>query len=122
MEPDFDAPDYSLRYEKEVRSNALVVHCRGGFSLVNHALLDRIVADVKSAPERMIVLNLGGIRFMDSVGVGSLAAILKHTMANGLDLVLVSNDIVDQVLSAASLNQVLRTARSLEEALRKAAP
>lgn len=122
MEPDFGAPDYSLRYEKEIRGDILLFHCRGGFSLVNHGLLDSIIEQIKSAPERKVVLDLGGIRFMDSVGMGTIAAILKHTMAHQMDLVLVSNDIVGKLLATSGLSRVIRVTSSLEEAIGKAAP
>ena len=122
MEPDFEAPDYSLRYEKESRGDALVFRCQGGFSLVNHGLLDQIIAQIKTAKERKIILDLGGIRFMDSVGMGTIAAILKHNMANGMELVIVSNDIVGKLLATSGLNRVIRIAHSLDEAFTKAAP
>ena len=122
MNSNLDAPDYSLQIEKKTRSGALLFHCRGGFSLVNHALLDGIFEQIKATQERKVVLDLSGIRFMDSVGLGTIAAILKHTMATEKTLVLVSNDIVDQNLSAASLTKVICTVHSLEEALAIPAP
>jgi anti-anti-sigma factor len=122
MEPDFDAPDYSLQIEKKTRGGALLFHCRGGFSLVNYALLDGIFEQIKATPERKVVLDLGGICFIDSVGVGTIAAILKHTMATDKDFVVVSNDIVDQILSTASMTQVMRIVHSLDDALGSFAP
>jgi anti-anti-sigma factor len=122
MKPNFDAPDYSLQIEKRTRGGALLFHCRGGFSLVNHALLDGIFEQIKATAERKVVLDLSGIRFMDSVGVGTIAAILKHSMATAKDFVLVSNDIVDKDLSAASMTKVIRIVRTLEEALGTPAP
>jgi anti-anti-sigma factor len=122
MKPSFDAPDYSLQIEKRTRGGALLFHCRGGFSLVNHALLDGILEQIKATAERKVVLDLSGIRFMDSVGVGTIAAILKHSMATDKDFVLVSNDIVDTDLSAASMTKVIRIVRTLEEALGTPAP
>ncbi len=118
MEPNFDAADYSLLCDKETCQGALVFHFQGGFSMVNHVVMDRIVEEIKAAPERKIVLNLTGIRFMDSMGIGVLVAILKHTRAKGIDFVLVTNDVVDQILGVTRLNQVLRAVRSQEEALR----
>ncbi len=121
MEPDFGAPDYSLRYEKETRGETLLFHCRGGFSLVNHGLLDRIIEQIKSAPERKVVLDLGGIRFMDSVGMGTIAAILKYTMAHEIEFVIVTNDIVSKLLGTSGLNRVIRTVHSVDEAFANAA-
>ncbi|MCL5288746.1 MAG: STAS domain-containing protein [Acidobacteria bacterium] len=122
MEPNFDAPDYSLQIEKEIRRGVLLIHCRGGFSLVNHALLDGIFEQIKVAPERKVVLDLAGIRFMDSVGVGTIAAILKHTMATDRDFVLVSNDTVDHILASASMTKVMRIVRNLDDAFKAFAP
>jgi anti-anti-sigma factor len=122
MERDFDAPDYSLHIEKKTRGGALLFHCRGGFSLVNHALLDGIFEQIKATQERKVVLDLSGVRFMDSVGVGTIAAILKHSMATDKNLVVISNDIVNQNLTSANMTQVIRIVRTLEEALGTPAP
>ena len=121
MEPDFEAPDYSLRYEKSTRDGVLLFECRGGFSLVNHGLMDRIIEQVKAASERKVVLDLGGIRFMDSVGMGTIAAILKHTMAHEVEFVIVTNDIVSKLLGTSGLNRVIRVVRSQQEAFARAA-
>ena len=121
MEPDFEAPDYSLRCERISRDGVLIFECRGGFSLVNHALMDRIIEQVKTAPERKVVLDLGGIRFMDSVGMGTIAAILKYTMAHQMEFVIVSNDIVSKLLGTSGLNRVIRIVRRQEDAFVKAA-
>ena len=122
MNSNLDAPEYSLQIEKKTRSGALLFHCRGGFSLSNYALLDGIFEQIKATQERKVVLDLAGIRFMDSVGLGTIAAILKHAMATKKVFVLVSNDIVDQNLSAASLTKVMRIVHSVEEALAIPAP
>ena len=122
MNSDLDAPDYSLQIEKKTRSGALLFQCRGGFSLVNHALLDGIFEQIKATQERKVVLDLSGIRFMDSVGLGTIAAILKHAMATKKVFVLVSNDVVDQNLSVASLTKVIHIVHSVEEALATSAP
>ena len=121
MENDFGTPDYSLRYEKETRDGTLLFVCHGGFSLANHAFLDRIMNEIKSAPEQKVVLDLGGIRFLDSVGMGTIAAILKHTMAHKVDFALVTNPIVSKLLSTSGLDRVIRVTNSLEQALGKSA-
>ncbi len=122
MKTNFDAPEYSLQIDKKTAGDTLLIHCRGGFSLVNYALLDGIFEQIKAAQERKIVLDLAGIRFIDSVGVGTIAAILKHTMATDRGFVLVSNDIVDQILTTASMTHVMRIVHNVEEALGRAAP
>ena len=122
MKSNFDAPDYSLQIDKKTRGGALLFHCRGGFSLVNYALLDGIFEQIKAMPERKVVLDLAGVRFIDSVGVGTIAAILKHTMATDRDFVLVSNEVVDRMLSTASMTKVMRIVHSVEDALGTPAP
>ena len=117
MPNDLEAPDYSLRYEKEIRGDTLLFLCRGGFSLANHAFLDRILNEIKEAPQRKIALDLGGIRYLDSVGMGTIAAILKHTMAHSVDFALVTNPIVNKLLCTSGLDRVIRVTQSLEEAL-----
>jgi anti-anti-sigma factor len=122
IDDQLDAPHYSLRCEKETRAGARLYHCRGGFSLNNHALLDAIVEEIKAAPERKIVLDFGGIRYIDSVGIGTLASIIKHAMTSKIELVLVSNEVVDRMLLLSSMGSVMRVVHSVEEALAKAAP
>ncbi|MBI3484793.1 MAG: STAS domain-containing protein [Acidobacteria bacterium] len=121
-EPNFSAADTSLQTEKEIRGNALLYHFEGGFSLVNHAVLAQIVQEIKAAPQRKILMDLAGVRFMDSMGVGILVTILKYARANAIDFAVVSNDVVDQILGVARLNQVLHIVRNLEDALGTPAP
>jgi len=122
LQKQFTIPSHGLEYGKEVRHGALIIFCQGAFSLANHVRLDEIVAEIKGAKERRILLDLSDVMYMDSVGVGSLAMILKHTMTSGVELALISNEVVDKVLAMASLDQVVRVAHSIEEVLGKAAP
>jgi anti-sigma B factor antagonist len=121
-EPDFAAADTGLLIEKEVRGNALLYHFEGGFSMLNHGVLTKIVQEINAAPQRKIVLDLAAVRFMDSMGVGILVTVLKHARSNGIDYSVVSNDVVDQILGVTRLNKVIRLAHSLEEALATSAP
>ena len=121
-EPNFAAADTGLLTEKEIRGNALLYHFEGGFSMLNHGVLTKIVQEISAAPQRKVVMDLAGVRFMDSMGVGILVTLLKHARSNGIDYSVVSNDVVDQILGVTCLNKVIRLARSLEEALGSPAP
>jgi anti-sigma B factor antagonist len=116
-EPNFAAADTGLLIEKEIRGDALLYHFDGGFSMLNHGVLTKIVQEINAAPQHKIVMDLTAVRFMDSMGVGILVTILKHTRSVGAEFAVVSNDVVDQILAVTRLNKVIRLAHSLEEAL-----
>ncbi len=116
-EPNFAAADTGLLIEKEIRGNALLYHFEGGFSMLNHGVLTKIVQEICAAPQRKVVMDLARVRFMDSMGVGILVTMLKHARNNGIDYSVVSNDVVDQILGVTCLNKVIRLAHSLEEVL-----
>ena len=122
MEPNFAAADTGLLIEKENRGNALLYHFDGGFSMLNHGMLTKIVQEINAASPRKLVMDLAAVRFMDSMGVGILVTVLKHARSNGIDYVVVSNDVVDQILAVTRLNKVIRLTRSLDEALASLAP
>ena len=121
-EPNFAAADTGLLIEKEIRGSALLYHFDGGFSMLNHGALTKIVQEINAAPQRKIVMDLAAVRFMDSMGVGILVTVLKHARSNGIEYTVVSNDVVDQILGVTRLNKVMRLAHSLEEALGTFAP
>ena len=121
-EPNFAAADTGLLIEKEIRGNALLYHFEGGFSMLNHGVLTKIVQEINAAPQRKVVMDLAGVRFMDSMGVGILVAVLKHARRNGIDFSVVSNDVVDQILGVTRLTRVIRLAHSLEDDLGSPAP
>ena len=107
----------TLQYEKSQKGGALVITCHGAFSLVNHVPLDEMTEDARNTSASRIVLNLLDVSHMDSIGIGTLAMILKHVMNTGKDLVLVPNDTVRHTLKAASLETAFIQADSLEAAL-----
>jgi anti-sigma B factor antagonist len=116
-EPNFAAADTGLLIEKEIRGSALIYHFDGGFSMLNHGALTKIVQEINGTPQRKIVMDLGTVRFMDSMGVGILVTVLKHARSNGIEYTVVSNDVVDQILGVTRLNKVIRLAHTLDEAL-----
>lgn len=80
--------------------------------------IDRIL---KSAPPATIV-DLSGLEYLDSSGLGLLLALSKEYGAQGGRLVLVTNETVDNILSLTRLNGIFATASSIEEARQIAVP
>lgn len=74
--------------------------------------IDRIL---KSGPPATIV-DLSGLEYLDSSGLGLLLSLSKEYGAQGGKLVLVTNDTVDNILSLTRLNGIFTTAKTREEA------
>jgi len=75
--------------------------------------IDRIL---KTTPPSAIV-DLSSIEYLDSSGLGLLLSLSKEYGAKGGRLVLVTNEIVDSILSLTRLNGIFSTTSSVEEAL-----
>ena len=74
--------------------------------------IDRIL---KSAPPATIV-DLSGIEYLDSSGLGLLLSLSKEYATTGGKLVLVTNETVDNILSLTRLNGIFSTADSMQQA------
>lgn len=74
--------------------------------------IDRILA---AAPPATVV-DLSGLEYLDSSGLGLLLSLAKEYSAEGGKLVLVTNDTVDNILSLTRLNGIFSTASSMQEA------
>jgi anti-anti-sigma factor len=74
--------------------------------------IDRIL---KSAPSATII-NLSGLEYLDSSGLGLLLSLSKEYSAQGGKLVVVTNETVDNILSLTRLNGIFSTATTLTEA------
>ena len=75
--------------------------------------IDRIL---KNAPPATIV-DLSGVEYLDSSGLGLLLSLSKDYGQSGGKLVLVTNETVDNILSLTRLNGIFSTAPQLAEAL-----
>ncbi len=70
---------------------------------------------LKSEPPAVIV-DLSGLEYLDSSGLGLLLSLSKEYGVTGGKLVLVTNETVDNILSLTRLNGIFSTAVSIEEA------
>lgn len=109
-------PNVALAYEKSSSGSALVLRCKGAFTLAAHQRLGEISEEIRSSAAKRIVLDLTGVTYMDSVGIGTLAMNLKHATAASKQLALVTNDIVMRMLEVANLNRVFTTYPTVEAA------
>jgi len=75
--------------------------------------IDRIL---KSAPPATIV-DLSGVEYLDSSGLGLLLSLSKEYGAAGGKLVLVTNATVDNILSLTRLNGIFSTAPEMDQAM-----
>jgi anti-sigma B factor antagonist len=80
-------------------------------------LRERLV-ELVSQGSRHIVVNLEGVDFLDSTGLGVLVGGLKRARSNGGDLTLVcSQSRILKVFEITGLTDVFRISATLEEAL-----
>ncbi len=74
--------------------------------------IDRIL---RSEPPSTVV-DLSGLDYLDSSGLGLLLSLSKEYGAQGGKLVLVTNETVDNILALTRLNGIFSTAASMSEA------
>lgn len=75
------------------------------------------VADLVAAGRTRVVVNLAGVTFIDSSGLGALVGALKATRTAGGDLrIAAAPEQVKQVLRLTNLDRVLRVHATAEEA------
>ncbi len=74
--------------------------------------IDRIL---KHAPPHTVI-DLSGVEYLDSSGLGLLLALSKEYSAHGGRLVLVTNEAVDSILDLTRLSSIFSCARSMDEA------
>ena len=74
--------------------------------------IDRVL---RAAPAAAIV-DVSGLEYLDSSGLGLLLSMSKEYAAQGGKLVLVTNETVDNILSLTRLNGIFSTAESVNEA------
>ncbi len=106
-----------LMHEVQRAGNATVYRCKGAFSLANHAKLGELAEEIRRGDTARVVLDLREAGYMDSVGVGTIAVILKDVKARGRALTLVPTAEIRTLLSASKLEGILTLADSPEAAL-----
>ena len=76
--------------------------------------IDRIL---ESEP-RFAIVDMSGVRYLDSSGLGVLLSMSREYEDVGGRLVLIVNESVDTILTLVRLNGIFATARTMEDAVR----
>ena len=103
-------------HEVQRVSDAAVYRCKGAFSLANHAKLGELAEEIRRGDATHVVLDLREVAYMDSVGVGTIAVMLKDTKARSRALTVVPTADIRTLLGASKLQGLLKFADSTEAA------
>jgi anti-anti-sigma factor len=106
-----------LSIEREERGSAIVFHCRGAFSLLNDLRLREFEREVPTVEAQKIVLDFREVSYVDSRGLGTLAACVKKTRELHKELRLVPNQNARSVIVTTGLDKVLPLCETLDDAL-----
>ena len=75
------------------------------------------IHQILSAGPRSTVVDMSRLEYVDSSGLGVLLAMSRECAATGGQLVLVTNEALDKLLSVAQLDRVFKTANSTAVAI-----
>ncbi len=102
----------------EVEGRAVVLSPSGRLNMTTAALLRQSVAAEVDRGRARVVLDLGGVAFVDSSGLGAIVGGLKSARQAGGDLrIAAAGDQVRTVLELTNLDRVLRPHATVEDAL-----
>jgi anti-anti-sigma factor len=107
-----------LTLETRNRGDVMIVHCQGRIVYRDEAAaLSRLVGEVLDNGGK-VVLDLSGVRSIDSAGIGELVALHTWALSRSGELKCASpSPIVRELLDLTNLNSVLDIHPSLPEAL-----
>lgn len=102
---------------KQLNDGAAVVTLSGRLDLLSAAAVKRQLADLVSAGNRRLVIDLHEVSFIDSSGLSTLVSALKLARQAGGDLRLARpNEQARVLLELTTLDRVLRPFATVEEA------
>jgi anti-anti-sigma factor len=105
-----------LLHEVQRVNSAAIYRCKGAFSLANHTKLGELAEEVRRGDAAHVVLDLREVVYMDSVGVGTIAVMLKDTKARNRAFTVVPTADIRALLGASKLQDILKFAESTEAA------
>jgi len=107
-----------LTLETRNRGDVMIVHCQGRIVYRDEAAaLSRLVGAVLDNGGK-VVLDLGGVRSIDSAGIGELVFLHTWARSRNADLKCANpSPLVRELLDLTNLNSVLDVHPSLAEAL-----
>lgn len=99
-------------------SGTVVARPVGRLDLLSAAETKARLSETAAGGNRRIVIDLAGVSFIDSTGLGALIGALKAARQHGGDLRLARpTDQAKMLLSLTALDRVMRPYASVEEAL-----
>ena len=100
------------------QSGAALVRLTGRLDLLSAIDVRKQLAEAVAAGHRRLVIDLAGVEFIDSTGLGSLVSGLKATRVAGGDLRLARPaEQARTILKLTTLDRVLKPYATTEEAL-----
>jgi anti-anti-sigma factor len=111
-------PKLKLSLETRNRGDVIVVHCQGRIVYRDEAAaLSRLVGEVLQHASK-VVLDLSGVRSMDSAGIGELALLQTWAKEKNAELRCSGpNALVQDLLSLTNLDTVLDVHPTIDAAL-----
>lgn len=107
-----------LSITSETRGEATVVHVGGEIDVYTAPLLREHLDEHISAGRHHLVVDLGGVSFMASTGLGVLVGRLKLVRsANGTLRLVCSSERILSVFSITGLDKVFQIFQSVDDAL-----
>ena len=111
-----------LVVQVEERDGWAVARASGDLDLTTAPRLRERVVQLVTDGQPRVILDLDGVDFVDSTGLGVLVGLLKRTRSQGGDLRLVSSRrSLQKVLELTSLDRALPLARTVDEVLTESA-
>lgn len=109
----------ALSCSVEERPEATVVHVRGEVDIASAGTLRETLIEVLgAAPDTHLIVDLSGVEFIDSTGIGVVAGASKRANANsGRFTVVVTTPAVRRALDTTGLLRTWRVTSSVAEAL-----
>lgn len=103
----------------DVRDGVSVIRVAGRLNMVAAPELRDVVANAVASGTPRLVVDLAGVEFMDSSGLGALIGALKTTRQAGGDLRIAQpGEQVSMVLQLSNVDRILKPYRSTDDALR----
>jgi anti-sigma B factor antagonist len=94
----------------EATADTAVLECSGRLNMVSAPAFRESIAKVVEGGRARVVVELSGVEFMDSSGLGALVGALKAARQAGGDLrIAAPSDQVEMVLKLSNMDKILRT-------------
>jgi anti-sigma B factor antagonist len=94
----------------ETGTDTAVLECTGRLNMVSAPAFRETVAAVVDGGHHRVVVELSGVEFMDSSGLGALVGCLKTARQAGGDLrIAAPSEQVTMVLTLSNIDKILRT-------------